>query len=208
MQVEDVGRVLAKRLGQCRCQAHEIRVDHQIRRAFIHPDFAAIGHRTGQIIKPGRVGLLAQLSQVGRPGRGDRHAPVFLCFALDLERPAEEIAGDLGDFQITLAETQRAIDLSDRRQRRIDGYVVVLELVGTLNFRLREFDFIERNHQPQIERTVAGGAHILGEVIDALANRAGFDELEEFGRRPLGTTLDVQRRDFLVEVRDFHPRIR
>jgi hypothetical protein len=54
----------------------------------------------------------------------------------------------------------------------------------------------------EVEFAVAFGLHVLGEMVDALADRAGLDEAQEVRRRPGGLAAHGQQFLGLLEVGD------
>ena len=143
--------------------------------------------------------LLPQRGDAGLAAGIDLHI-AFGGADIDHQRHAQQIAADAARIEVVAGKAQRAANLGQRRQVAIHHQAVAVEAETAVD--LRAGQLAQRQPELELELAVALGAHVLGEMVDALADRTGFDEAKEIRRRAGGLAAHQEHFVGLLKIGD------
>ena len=182
-QRQGIGGRLVEGLRQAGGDALQGRFDAHLGGPLLHPDGAGPRRAAGQMLEQRVAILLAQGAHAHAARRPHGDAAV-LGRHVERHGHAEHAGAHLPGFEHVAGEMEFAVDVGERRQVGIVGQPVAGQPKTAVNPAVDHA--VERQVEPEAQLAIARGDHVLGEMVDALAHRAGFDEAQKIRGRAGG----------------------
>ena len=190
-QRQQLGGGLVERFGQRGSDALQARFEPQFGLFLLHPDHGAPGRGARQVLEQRMAEALGERAHRQGAAGLDHDAAVGRAGDIDAHRQAQQVGAYPLRIEAVGREVQFAVDLGQRRQVAVGRQLVGDEAVAAIDPAID--DVMQGQLEVQAQLAVAGGGHVGGVVVDALAHRTGLDELEETRRGAGGAAVDGEQ---------------